>query len=54
MPVNIVGHGWFKSFAALVLLRWQLIANRGLLILTTSFFEYLGSVVNYVAVGLAL
>ena len=35
-----------ESFGALVMLRWQLVLRRGLLSLTTFFFEYLGSIVR--------
>ena len=43
-----------ESLGALLRLRWQLLLRRGLLGLATIFFEYNGSIVNYVAVGLAL
>ena len=42
------------SFGALFALRWRLVTRQALLNLATFFFEYLGSVVNYVAVGVAL
>ena len=43
-----------ESFGALLLLRWRLVMQQGLLNAATFFFEYLGGVVNYAAVGIAL
>ena len=35
-----------SSFAALIMLRWQLVLRRGALSLATYFFEYLGTIVR--------
>ena len=43
-----------ESFTALLGLQWQLIVRRGWLNLVTFFCEYMGSIVNYAAIGLVL
>ena len=43
-----------KPLQVLLRLQWQLIVRRGWLNLVTFFCEYMGSIVNYAAIGLVL